>query len=285
VKTAGEWPRFGAFSYDFQRGQLDRLIEAFQRTGLTAVQLGQGLLDDAIDDPGRASDTRRKLQNAEIELVGLAGYQNLVAPDPSRRRRNIDYLIRCIELAPEFGTTVVATETGTRHPDSDWIADPANSSSETWNALYDALDELIPLAERHGVQIALEGYVNHVLGTMDDLQAILDRYDTPALQVVLDPFNYLSAELMPERDTVTRDFLARFENRFVIAHLKDVDERGAEADTPMLGQGVFPLPIYVEFLRDRRPDLPIIHEHLPFDSIPMASETFLEVARQLERSA
>ena len=63
-----------------------------------------------------------------------------------RRRRNIDYLARSIELAPEFGTTVVATETGTRNPDSDWIADPANSSPEAWELLYDALDELVPLA-------------------------------------------------------------------------------------------------------------------------------------------
>lgn len=283
--TATDWPRFGAFSYDFQRGQLDKLIESFQETGLTAVQLGQGLLDEVIDDPRLAPVARRKLEHAGIELVGLAGYQNLVAPDPDRRRRNIDYLIRCIELAPEFGTTVVATETGTRNPDSDWVADPANSSPQTWNALYDALDELIPLAERHGVRIALEGYVNNVLATKADLQTILDHYNTSVLQVVLDPFNYLSAELMPEKEAETRDFLARFEDRFVIAHLKDVDERGAETDTPILAQGVFPFPIYVEFLLDRRPDLPVIHEHLPFDAIPVASATFLDVVRQLDRPA
>jgi sugar phosphate isomerase/epimerase len=283
--TAADWPRFGAFSYDFQRGQLDQLISSFQEVGLTAVQLGQGLLDEAIDDPQLARITRQKLADAAIELVGLAGYQNLITPDPDRRRRNIAYLTRSIELAPEFGTAVVATETGTRNPDSDWIADPANSSPEAWELLYDALDELVPIAERHGVQIALEGYVNNVLATTDDLQQILDRYDTSAIQVVLDPFNYLSAALLPAKETETRNFLARFQDRFVIAHLKDVSALGAEVDTPMFGEGVFPFPIYVEFLRDQRPDLPVIHEHLPFDAIPAASARFMDYVRRLEERA
>jgi sugar phosphate isomerase/epimerase len=283
--TAAQCPRFGAFSYDFQRGQLDALISSFQEIGLTAVQLGQGLLDEAIDDSQLARVARQKLIDAGIELVGLAGYQSLVAPDLERRRRNIDYLARSIELAPEFGTTVVATETGTRNPDSDWLADPANSSPETWKLLYDALDELVPLAEQHGVQIALEGYVNNVLATVDDLQQILDRYDTPAIQVMLDPFNYLSADLLPAKECETRRFLTRFQDRFVIAHLKDVSALGAEVDTPMFGEGVFPFPIYVEFLRDKRPDLPVIHEHLPFDVIPAASARFMGYVWRLEKPA
>jgi len=285
LTATSDWPRFGAFSYDFQRGQIDRLIASFQAIGLVAVQLGQGLLDEAIDDPALASVTGRKLEEGGIELVGLAGYQNLVAPDPERRRRNIDYIARSIELAPEFGTTVVATETGTRNSESDWVADPGNSSAAAWDLLYEALDELVPIAEKHGVAIALEGYVNNVLATRKDLQRILDRYCTSALQVVLDPFNYLSAELLLEKEAVTSEFLARFRDRFVIAHLKDVDARGAEVDTPMFGDGVFPFPIYVEFLRNQRPDLPVIHEHLPFDEIPAASERFLGYVRQLESPA
>lgn len=281
--TATDWPRFGAFSYDFQHGQIDLLISSFQKIGIVAVQLGQGLLDEAMDDPALAAVTGRKLADSGIELVGLAGYQNLVAPDPERRRRNIDYIARSIELAPEFGTTVVATETGTLNPVSDWVADPANASPAAWDLLYEAFDELVPIAEKHGVSIALEGYVNNVLATRDDLQQILDRYHTSALQVVLDPFNYLSVDLLPEKEAETSEFLERFRDRFVIAHLKDVDARGAEIDTPMFGNGVFPFPIYVEFLRNQRPDLPVIHEHLPFDAIPAASERFQGYVRQLEK--
>ena len=74
---------------------------------------------------------------------------------------------------------------------------------------------------------------------------------------MLDPYNYLARAMLPAAERVTRDFLDRFEHRFVLAHLKDVSEDGAEAETPEFGTGVFPQRVYVEFLAERRPDLPL----------------------------
>jgi sugar phosphate isomerase/epimerase len=106
----------------------------------------------------------------------------------------------------------------------------------------------------------------------------LERYPTPHLQVVLDPFNYLNRHLLPVKDEVIDGFLYRFEHRFVLAHLKDVSAEGAEIDTPEFGAGVFPHKRYFDFLRTHRPDLPIILEHLPFDHIPAAIQRIREIA-------
>ena len=84
---------------------------------------------------------------------------------------------------------------------------------------------------------------------------MLDRFPSRHLQVVLDPYNYLARAMLPAAERVTRDFLDRFEHRFVLAHLKDVSADGAEAETPEFGTGVFPQRVYVEFLAERRPDL------------------------------
>ena len=35
-----QWPRLGAFSYDFKRGELSKLIDGFKSNGLTAHVLG-----------------------------------------------------------------------------------------------------------------------------------------------------------------------------------------------------------------------------------------------------
>ena len=59
-----------------------------------------------------------------------------------------------------------------------------------------------------------------------------------------------------------------FEDRFVLAHLKDVDAGGAETGTPEFGTGVFAQSPYLEFLRTRRPDLDLIAEHLPLAHVP-----------------
>jgi sugar phosphate isomerase/epimerase len=270
------WPQVGAFSYGFTAW--DDLIEKFTGAGLTAVQIGSDLLNDALDHPDQIPARRAQLEENGITVAGLAGYRNLTAPDPQKRRANIDYIKRCLEYATRFGTSVVATETGSLNPQSEWKASPLNWSKEAWDSLHAALDELLPVAEAHGSILALEGYVNNVLQTQGQLQALLERYPTPHLQVVLDPFNYLNRHLLPVKDEVIDGFLYRFEHRFVLAHLKDVSAEGAEIDTPEFGAGVFPHKRYFDFLRTHRPDLPIILEHLPFDHIPAAIQRIREIA-------
>ena len=107
---------------------------------------------------------------------------------------------------------------------------------------------------------------------------MLDRFPSRSLQVVLDPYNYLARAMLPAAERVTREFLDRFEHRFVLAHLKDVSDDGAEAETPEFGTGVFPQHVYVEFLAERRPDLPLVLEHLPLDNIADATGRVLAAA-------
>jgi sugar phosphate isomerase/epimerase len=259
------WPRVGAFSYELD--DWGRLGGRFAQLGLDAVQLGDPLLAECLADPDAAA---AKVAALGLEVAALAGYRNLVAPDPSVRRANVETIARCLELAPALGTFVVATETGTRDPTGDWTDSPENWGEEAWRLLDDALETLVPIAERAGVVLALEASVKNVLRTQAQLLGVLERFPSQHLQVVCDPYNYLSRGLLPAQERHTAALLDRFEHRFALAHLKDVDAGGAEAGTPELGTGVFVQRPYLEFLRDRRPDLPLILEHLPLDHIPDA---------------
>jgi sugar phosphate isomerase/epimerase len=258
-------PRFGAFSYDFRRGEWERLNEAFGELGLVAVQLGTELLEECLE----RSEAIERLDGG-IDVVGLAGYRNLIAPDPAIRQANVEAIVRCLEVAPHLRTSVVATETGTRSPEGDWIDSPENSSPEAWRLLDEALEPLVAAAEANGVVLALEASVKNVLKTVGQLIGLFDRFPSRHLQLVCDPYNYLSSHLIPAQERHTRDFLDRFEHRFVIAHGKDVDAGGAEVATQEFGLGVFEQQPYLEFLRTRRPDLPLVLEHLPIDHVPDA---------------
>jgi L-ribulose-5-phosphate 3-epimerase len=267
-----DWPRLGIFTYEFGLGEWDRLIETCRDFGLSAVQLGDPLLEDCLAHPDRVPELRSRLEDGGVRVAALAGYRNLVSPDSKSRRENIDFLTRCLELAAAFGTSVVATETGTRNADGDWLDSPDNWAVETWEALDDALGELVAVAERSGAILALEGHVKNVLRTHAQLLGLLESFPTPHLQLVLDPYNYLSHHLLGAQHRVTAEFLREFEHRFVIAHGKDVDPGGADVGTIELGTGAFAQGPYVEFLAKRRPDLPLILEHLPLDHVPAAAE-------------
>jgi sugar phosphate isomerase/epimerase len=279
-----DWPRLGIFTYDFEPGDWDRLAEICRAMGLTAIQLGSPLLEECLDRQDQVAGHVEQLEAAGVSIAGLAGYRNLVAPDPERRRANIDFIARCLELAPRFGTSIVATETGTRNPEGDWTDSPDNWRPETWELLDEAIGELLPVAERTGAILALEASVKNVLRTAGQLTGLLERFPSQHLQVICDPYNYLSSHLIPARERLTADLLDRFEHRFVLAHLKDVDPGGADIATGEFGTGVFPQEIYLEFLGARRPDLPLILEHLPLDHVPAASRRVHELADQYVRT-
>ena len=249
------------------RAGLGDAVDDCRRLGLRAVQLDGGLLADALERPERAA----VLEEAGILLAGIGGYRNLVTPDESARRANVEYLCRCLELAPLLGTSIVATETGTRNQEQPWAPSPENRSPQALASLEESLAEVLAVADRHGSILALEGYVGHVIGTHAALQGVLDRFPTRSLQLVLDPYNYLSRHLLPSQERVTAAFLDRYEHRFVIAHAKDVGPAGAEESTPELGTGVFEQGPYLAFLERRRPDLPLILEHLPLENVAGAA--------------
>ena len=284
LEGTAEWPRLGIFTYDFGRDEWDALVETCRLTGLQAVQLGHPVLDECVEQPEQIDAVVEPLEAAGISVAALAGYRNLVAPDPGKRRENIDFIARCLEFAPRFGTSIVATETGTRDPAGDWTDSPDNWRPATWELLDDAIGELVPIAERFGAILALEASVKNVLRTPGQLLGVLERFPSAHLQVVCDPYNYLSSQLLPARERLTANFLRRFEHRFVLAHLKDVDPGGAETGTGEFGTGVFPQEIYLEFLAERRPDLPMILEHLPLDHVPEAARRVRELADQYVRT-
>jgi sugar phosphate isomerase/epimerase len=280
------FPRLGAFFFEHGLSTRHEQIAQFREMGLTSVQIADPLMKELVENPSQASAVAKDFREAGLDIVGLAGYRNLIAVDPVKRRENIDFLKACMDLAPVLGTAVVATETGTFHPSSDWDPSPQNSSPQAWAALLESLDELLQKAKATGTVLALEGYVNNIVGRLDQIDALFRTFPTPHLALMLDPYNYISRNLLPSADLICDEFLNRYADRFVIAHLKDVaplgadgtpDENGGRADlvgTPEFCTGVFPQQSYMRFLRDRRPDLPIILEHLPVSHLPDAMRKF-----------
>ena len=275
LEARSAWPRLGAFSRDFATGEWEQLAETFLGLGLGAVQLDGPLLDEALGDHGAAAQGGAVLESSGVRVPALGGYRNLIAPDPMVRAANIEHVRRCLELAPTLGTYVVATETGTMSSGGDWSDSPLNSTEVAWNLLYEALEFLVPVAEQAGTVLALEAHVKHVLKTRGEMDGLLERFGTQHLQVVCDPYNYVSARLARMHEEATETLLNRFEDRFVLAHLKDVDPRGAEVATPEFGTGAFSQLPYLEFLRRRRPDLDPIAEHMPLERVP-------EIRRRLD---
>ena len=254
-----EWPRFGVFTHELGTS-LGNLEAACRDHGVASVQLSRDQLDAWLEAP----------ESLAVDVAGIGAYRNLIVPDDAERRANIAYVERCLEAAPLAGTWVVSTHAGTRHPTEEWWDSPENLSPEAWSLFLDAVERLLAVAERAGTILALEGSVKSVLRTTAQVIELFDRFPSPHLGLVCDPYNFVSRHLLPAHERITAAFLDRFEHRFVLAHVKDVGPDGAEVSTPVVGSGVFVQAPYLAYLRERRPDLRVTLEHLTPEQIPAA---------------
>lgn len=288
--ASARFPRLGAF-FTAEGPNPDHrpILARFRELGLVTAQLGDPFVADLVARPEQRAAFLADFAAAGVQIVGLAAYRNLIAPDPAQRLANLEHLKGALRLAPELGAFAVATETGTRNPGSDWDPSPENQGPAAWALMLDSVGELLAVAESAGSVLAIEGYVNNVVGRLDQLDTLFARFPSRHLGLMLDPYNYITRDLLPVADLICEEFLRRHADRFVLAHLKDVAPFGADGAAVMSGRtdlvgtpefctGVFPQQPYIRFLRDRRPDLPVIFEHLPDDHLPDAIRRFLVLA-------
>ena len=226
----------------------------------------------ASTDPGRRRiATRPRSRSAGISVAALAGYRNLDRTRPGGpRRRTSSTSAAASSSRPQLGTWVVATETGTRRPARrlDRLAGELGrrrpGACSTMRSRRSCRSR-----RRSGTILALEATVKNVLRTQSQLHRSARPLPDAAppgrlrsVQLPLAPPRSGTGSARPASSST------RFEDRFVLAHLKDVDPGGAEVATPEFGTGVFAQRPYLEFLRDRRPDLDLIVEHLPLGARP-----------------
>ena len=236
------WPVYGAHV----EAPLEEAAGALSSAGITAVQLGGEALDAALADP---ASTRQLLAKAGLRLAALAPAASIVARDDVVREAAVAAVERCLEAAPGLGTWVVSTGTGTLAAEGGGLDSREWASEEAWATLCSSVERLLPAAEQRDVVLALEGSARTVLKTPSQVLQLLERYPSPSLQVVADPYAYLSPHLLPAHERVSREFLELLEDRFVLARLDDVAASNGTLERPEFGLGEFSQRPYLAFLR------------------------------------
>jgi len=252
----------GIFSSVYGALPPPELARRARADGFQAVQLDPGAHGLPPGDASAARAARRALEDQGIAVAALAGYTNLVDPDPRRRERGLRALEALIAVCRDFGTPYVATETGSLHPQSPWEDFPANHAPQARAELLGVLRRLLLRARACGVTILIEGYVHNVIATTAEAAALVAELGPEGLGFVLDPFNYfLPADLEHPVQGLERVFAA-LGPRAPLAHAKDVVYGPGGIDTPRAGAGRMDWTAYARLLRQHRPEAPLILEHL-----------------------
>jgi sugar phosphate isomerase/epimerase len=245
----------------------------------------------------KARMIRGKFRQANLPVVAVSAYTNLVHPDPAKRKANIAYLKMLMERALDLGCPYVVSETGTYNRESDWVWDDKNGGEADYQEACEVIYELTRFGREVGACFTTENYVNNVIGSVEQVLRLFKDINLPNLKLLCDPTNYFDESNIDTVDVQLRRIFDALSDKIVVAHAKDckravdMSEKHADIDAseshtfrgsgavelPAPGLGVLNYDLYLKLLAKDHPNIPLIIEHLDENDIPRAQSFVNEV--------
>jgi sugar phosphate isomerase/epimerase len=275
---------------------IDEVIRKIKAADFSCVQLDVSFKDcDAAKEPltkQKANMIRDKFRDANLPIIAVSAYTNLVHPDPEKRKTNIAYIKTMMERAPDLGCPYVASETGTYNRDSDWVWHDDNASESAYQEACEVIYDITRFAREAGAVFIVENYVNNVIGSVDQVLRLFKDINLPNIRLICDPTNYFDDSNIGDVDGQLRRIFDALSDKMVIAHAKDckraasAEEKHAAIDAdeshtfrgsgavelPAAGLGILNYDLYVKLLARDHPNIPLIIEHVDEGDIARAHE-------------
>jgi sugar phosphate isomerase/epimerase len=272
----------------------DEVIKRIKADNFSCVQLDVSFKDcDAVKDQltkQKANVIRDKFRDANLPVVAISAYTNLVHPDPAKREANIAYLKMMMERALDLGCPYVVSETGTYNRDSDWVWHDDNAKESAYQESCEVIYDIVKFAREVGAGFLVENYVANVIGSVEQVLRLFKDINMPNLGLLCDPTNYFNDGNIEDVDNELHRIFNALSDRMVVAHAKDckraasLEEKHADIDAsaahtfrgsgavelPAAGLGVLNYDLYLKLLAKDHPNIPLIIEHLDENDIKRA---------------
>jgi L-ribulose-5-phosphate 3-epimerase len=188
---------FWQFQHEDLR-DVEKCIDLSADMGFDAVEILHRQMTD--ETPAALQRLKQRAFARGVSLCGFSTHQGFLSPDPAVRQKNVDNTIKYIEMAYAMGIPTMRINTGTWGTSKDFddlmahrgIEEPVkgHTDEEAYAWVIDAMQKLLPAAEKCGVMLGLENHWG--LGrTPEGLLRIIDAVKSPWLQATLDTGNFL----------------------------------------------------------------------------------------------
>jgi sugar phosphate isomerase/epimerase len=177
---------------------IEDIIDHAAAMGFDGVELL--LVQMASEETSYLNSLKRRAFHNGLDLMGFSTHQGFVSPDKESREENIALTIRQVEMAYQLGIPTIRINTGRWGTSKDFDELMANRGIEPTLEGYtdedgfawviDALEQVIPTAEKCGVVMGLENHWG--LGRLPEgVLRIVNAINSPWLRVTLDTGNFL----------------------------------------------------------------------------------------------
>ncbi len=249
--------QIGIRLHDTAELSLEQRLATIKQQGFTCAHLA---LTKVINDfpvtsatltPGYAMYLKKLFQRYEIDIAVLGCYLNLAEADASHREGVLSTYKAHIRFASILGCGVVGTET----PFS--VSNRKEASTEAaMQTMLENLKEIVGYAETMGVILAIEPVSTHLVATPKLARLVLNKINSPNLQIIFDPVNLLGMDNYLEQTEVMEEAIDLLGDEVAVVHMKDFVIQEGRMVAVAAGSGNL---VYEPILRFIKTQKPMIH--------------------------
>lgn len=223
---------------------------------------------DADAPDALIAEYRQAARESDIVIAEVGVWNNMLAPDPDLRARNIERNVRMLRLADAIGARCCVNVSGNPTSDAEWDRYfPGYDSEATYELVARTLQRVIDEAQPRSARFTLECMQWMLPDSIESCERLLRYVDRECFGVHFDPVNLIYSPWRYEHNgAYIADFIARLGARICSCHMKDVILRREAMlvhleETPA-GTGALDYPALLTGMNALDPDMPMMLEHL-----------------------
>jgi len=224
-------------SLGFASWEPGKILEELSRIGYKGVGWTLAHFNPRQKSPEALENLIKETHNYEMEVGEIVVQQDFVSLDENVRRDRINLTKESIQAAGEAGAKVINVFTGPAPWDPKAPRIPRDlSQGEAWDIVLDAFEEILKVAEKYKVYIAVEGVFGHLCHDYYTTKPLIDHFDSEYLGINMDPSHgSLYGNDIPW-------VVKQWSDKIKHVHLKDAigvpGENGRDFMFPLLGEGM-----------------------------------------------
>lgn len=257
---------FGVRAHDMDKLPFEELIRDIHERGITCIQLAlkKSITEFSVSNealtPGLATYMKNILDKYQVNVAVLGCYLNLATPDHNELKKNIETYKANIRFAKYLGCGMVGTETGAVNVKYEFS--PENHTEQALDIFIQNLKDIVEYAEKLGVIIGIEPVATHIVSTVKRAKKVVEKIDSPNLQIIFDPVNLITASNYIRQEQMMEEAFALLGERISVIHVKDymIEDNGKKK--ALIGKGSLDYYRLLSLLKRHKPYIQILMEDI-----------------------
>lgn len=175
------------------------------------------------------------IEENDLKVSEIVAQQDLILLNPTNRRENISFIKNCIKKYSQVGIDTINLFTGP----VPWIPDPLIigkdvTMGEAWELLFQAFDEIVPIAEENKMNLAIENVWGMLANDFFSAIFLQNHYKS----------NYLGVNFDPSHDLLKGNLdiqwiIKNWGSKIKHVHIKDAvgTQEAGKFIFPLIGEG------------------------------------------------